>query len=52
MLQVKSIQVEEAANELINMLLAERDVEEEEEDDEENEDEGKFYQFLPVCFIC
>ncbi|XP_030831333.1 dynein heavy chain 5, axonemal isoform X2 [Strongylocentrotus purpuratus] len=39
MLQVKSIQVEEAANELINMLLAEPDVEEEEEEDEENEDE-------------
>eukprot|EP00057_Strongylocentrotus_purpuratus_P020210 XP_011674684.1 PREDICTED: dynein heavy chain 5, axonemal-like [Strongylocentrotus purpuratus] len=32
MLQVKSIQVEEAANELINMLLAEPDVEEKEEE--------------------
>ena len=41
-LQVRSMQVEEAANELINMLLVEMDPEEEEEDDEkENEDESK-----------
>ena len=39
-LQSKSINVEDAANELINMLCTTKDEPEEEEDDEDDEDES------------
>ena len=51
-LQIKSTQVEEAANEVINMLM----IEEEEEKDEEEEEkevaeESKKMEKDEICFI-
>ncbi len=56
-LQIKSTQVEEAANELINMLMIDEEEEENEEDEEQEKDvaeESKCWFYKPICYkpIC